>query len=168
MTKKKETPKAINVLKEDKQAFGMLVGKTTCLEDALSYPLTTVPLALASPDGDLRQGTKASLRNHMIEDPDLVTCDTPKEKHWIFDGMAVIRAMKPKPNWGIFTESFIKACTPASESKPISIAIIMDTYEEGRVKEMTQKRRGKITTRKRFCRSSWKVNEQNTRCKKHQ
>ena len=138
LTKKKETPKAINVLKEDKQAFGMLVGKTTSLEDALSYPLTTVPLALASPDGDLRQGTKASLRNHLIEDPDLVTHDHPKGKHWIFDGMAVIRAMKPKSNWGTFTESFIKACTPTRESNPISMAIIMDTYDEGRVKEMSK------------------------------
>ena len=36
LKKKKKTPKVINVLKEDKQAFGLLVGKTTSLLEAHS------------------------------------------------------------------------------------------------------------------------------------
>ena len=58
MEKTKKDPKAINVLKEDKQAFGLLVGKITSLEEELSYALTTVPLALATPERDLRQAQK--------------------------------------------------------------------------------------------------------------
>ena len=60
LKKKKQTPKVINILKEHTQAFGLLVGKTTSLRAVHSYPLTLVPLALAFPDGDLRQGSKAA------------------------------------------------------------------------------------------------------------
>ena len=63
LKKKKQASKVINVLKEDKQAFDLLVGKTESLLEARSYPLTSVSLALAFPDGDLRQGLKAALRN---------------------------------------------------------------------------------------------------------
>jgi hypothetical protein len=68
MEKTKKDPKAMNILKEDRQAFGVLVGKATSPEDAHSYPLTTVPLALATPEMDLRQGSKAVLRNYLIEE----------------------------------------------------------------------------------------------------
>ena len=57
----KKDPKTVNILKEDRQAFGMLVGKTTTPEEAHSHPLTSVPLALATPERDLRQGFKAAL-----------------------------------------------------------------------------------------------------------
>ena len=56
------------------------------MEDALYHPLTSVPLALASPDGDLRQGSKAALRNHLILDPEVVSNDIPTNSKWIFDG----------------------------------------------------------------------------------
>ena len=47
-------PKNINILKEDKQAFGLLLGKSTSPKEAHSYHLTSVPLSLAAPDGNLR------------------------------------------------------------------------------------------------------------------
>ncbi len=50
-----------------------MIGKNRSPEELLSYPLTSVPLALASPGGDLRQGSKAALRNHLIEDADALT-----------------------------------------------------------------------------------------------
>ena len=43
-------------LKEDCQAFGVLISETTSLQDAFSYPLTTYPLSISNPDGTLRQG----------------------------------------------------------------------------------------------------------------
>ena len=54
MDRAKKVPKAISILKEDRQAFGALVGKATSPREAHSYPLTTVPLAVASPDSGLR------------------------------------------------------------------------------------------------------------------
>jgi hypothetical protein len=43
MEKDKRETKAVNVIKEDRQAFGLLVEKATSPEEAHSYPLTTVP-----------------------------------------------------------------------------------------------------------------------------
>ena len=63
----------MNVLKEDRQAFGLLVGKVTTHQEVNSYPLTTVPLALATPDRDLRQGSKAALSNYLIEESNSIT-----------------------------------------------------------------------------------------------
>ena len=44
LKKKNKTPKHIDILKEDRQAFGILFGKVKTLEEALSHPLTTIPL----------------------------------------------------------------------------------------------------------------------------
>ena len=49
---KKMSP-AVNVMKEQKQAFGLLIGKFSSAEEALSYPLTSIPLSLATPDANL-------------------------------------------------------------------------------------------------------------------
>ena len=61
----------MNVLKEDRQAFGLLVGEVTTHKEVNLYLLTTVPLALATPKRDLRQGSKAALRNYLIEESNL-------------------------------------------------------------------------------------------------
>ena len=53
MEKAKKDPKVVNILKEDRQAFGLLAGKATSPEEAHSYPLTTVPLALATPEREI-------------------------------------------------------------------------------------------------------------------
>ena len=45
MEKTKKDTKAINILKEDRQAFGLLVGKITSLEEALSYPPDNCPFS---------------------------------------------------------------------------------------------------------------------------
>lgn len=47
--KVKRDLKAVNIFKEDGQAFGVLVEKATTPEEAHSHPLTTVPLTLATP-----------------------------------------------------------------------------------------------------------------------
>ena len=125
LKKPKLTPKVITVLKEDKQAFGLLVGKSTSLQEAHSYPLTSVPLALASPDGDLRQGSKASLRNYLIEEFSAISAVASEGAKWIVDGMAIMRGMKPRETWGEFCESFIKACMPDKDSAPATLVIIM-------------------------------------------
>ena len=51
--KVKRVSKAVNVLKEDRQAFGLLVGKATTPKEAHSHSLTSVPLALATADRGL-------------------------------------------------------------------------------------------------------------------
>ena len=64
--KRKRKARAVEILKEDVQAF--LVGKSVSLDEALRYPITSVSLSLAYPDGHLRQGNKSNLRNVIIKD----------------------------------------------------------------------------------------------------
>ena len=49
----KKTCSAVSVLKEDRQAFGVLVGKAATLEEAFTFPITSIPLSLATPEGSL-------------------------------------------------------------------------------------------------------------------
>ena len=50
------------ILKEGKQAFGLMVANSVNTEAAFKYPITTIPLAIASTDSGLRQSDTAQLR----------------------------------------------------------------------------------------------------------
>ena len=70
---KKKTPKAISVLKENRQTLGLFVSKCTDKKVAFHYPLTSYPLTIANPNGKLYQPTaKHLLRNELIK----VSCDS--------------------------------------------------------------------------------------------
>ena len=45
---KKAKPEALSAVKEDRQAFGVILGMNTDLLEALKYPITTVPLSIAN------------------------------------------------------------------------------------------------------------------------
>ena len=66
--KKKTTPKQVDILKEDRQAFKLLVGKVKTPEESLSHPLTTIPLALAFLIDTPKQPQKVQLCNFFTED----------------------------------------------------------------------------------------------------
>ena len=51
---KKKTPKAISVIKEDRQAFGVILGDEIDLSEALKYPITSISLSKENLDGTLR------------------------------------------------------------------------------------------------------------------
>ena len=140
--KTKKDPKKVNILKEDRQAFGMLVGKTTTPEEAHSHPLTTVPLALATPERDLRQGFKAALRNYLIEESISITEEPPKEDNWLIDGMAAVRSIPSQQTWGEYADTLLKFCWPPIQSKSLQLGIIFDSYTTTTTKELTQRRRG--------------------------
>ena len=53
---KAKTNKVVDVMKEDRQAFGILVAKFVNIKEASKFPITSLPLAVANPDGSLRQG----------------------------------------------------------------------------------------------------------------
>ena len=86
--------KKIDIIKEDKQAFGLLVGEVSTPSEALEYPLTSVPLALADPDRSLRsQSTKSTFRNEIIELSDALkfNLNNLSTVDWYVDGrLAVI------------------------------------------------------------------------------
>ena len=128
----------MNIFKEDRQAFGMLVGKTTTPEEAHSHLLTIVPLALATPERDLRQGSKAALRNYLIEESISITVEPPKEGNWLIDGMAAVRSIPSQLTWGEYADTLLKFCCPPIQSKQLQLGIIFDSYTTTTTKELTQ------------------------------
>lgn len=139
LEKPKKFQKVVNILKEEKQAFGVLVGKATTAREAHSHPLTSVPLALSTEESCLRQGAKSVLRNHIIEETKAEQDEPPTRAEWLIDGMAAVQAVPPKSTWKEYAESLLKFCMPPAEYNPVRVAIIMDTYGERRIKN--QKRR---------------------------
>ena len=53
--KKGKEPSTMVVLKEDCQAFGVIVSKLASKEVAFAHPITSAPLAVATPEGEQRQ-----------------------------------------------------------------------------------------------------------------
>ena len=130
LVKAKKTPKAISVLKEDRQAFGLIVAKAASLEEAFRYPIMSVPLSVATLEGTLRQSDKASFRNYLIAESDVVTEIAPKNCIWFVDGLAAIRSLKPKATYKEWIESLVHFITPPKDCEPIGIGFICDTYPE--------------------------------------
>ena len=88
------------MLKEDRQAFGLLISKAETLEEAFKYPLTAVPLSIAETSSTLRQDDKAGFRNFLINDSNAAVSTFIYGATWIYDGMAVIRSLKAQPTFG--------------------------------------------------------------------
>ena len=128
MEKPKKTLKVVNILKEEKQAFGALVGKATTAREAHSYPLTSVPLALATEESGLRQGAKALLHNYLIEETKAEESEPPIRADWLIDGMAAVQAVPLKSTWLEYAESLLQFCMPPATYSPVRVAIVMDTY----------------------------------------
>ena len=75
--------------------------KSESLEEALSYPITSIPLpvtsiplSLAYPGGHLRQGNKSNLRNQIITDSPLPLSELAPTGTWIYDGKALYKRLK--------------------------------------------------------------------------
>ena len=86
---KRKTPKAISVIKEDRQAFGVIPGDDIDLIEALTYPITSLPLSIGNPGGTLGQSTKNTFHNFLIDQTPM-----PFLAGRIIDTMAIIRSVK--------------------------------------------------------------------------
>jgi len=54
--------------------------------------------------------------------------------------MGAVQAISPKSTWKEYAESLLQLCTPTATYNSVSVAVIMDTYGERRIKN--KKRRG--------------------------
>ena len=78
-------------------------------EEALQYPLTSVQLALANINKDLRQGSKATFRKLLIDESNALCLMPYREvSDWFIDGMAAIMAVKVKETWQEYAHSFLE------------------------------------------------------------
>ena len=65
---KDENPKVLDILIEEKRAFGVMVSKCASKEEAFSFPMTSLPLSIANPNGSLYSSDKSKFRNVLIGD----------------------------------------------------------------------------------------------------
>ena len=56
--------------------------------------------------------------------------EVPTDADWIYDGMAVAWVMPVKSTWKELVDTFLEAVTPQEYLYPVSIEIIMDTYDD--------------------------------------
>ena len=104
----KKTAKSIDILKEDRQAFGLLVTKVRMQQEALSQRLKSISLALSFPDNTLRLSQKAPLQNFSIEDAKTL-CKQPNEVSDRFiNGMAAVNSIETKDKWNEYADEFLK------------------------------------------------------------
>ena len=140
--KKKATSKEVSLVKEDRQAFGIIVAKSVSLEDAFQYPITTVPLAVATPDAKLRQSCKASLRNYLMSESDSSSENVPDNCSWFIDGLAAIRSLRPAKTYREWLKRLLQFVTPPRGCNAVEVGLINDTYKKDSVKEGTRLERG--------------------------
>ena len=147
MEKKKKVAKALSLLKEDRQAFGLLVAKAISIEEAFRFPVKTLPLSLATPEGQLRQSDKAVLRNFLACESNALTTECPTDAVWLIDRMAAFRSLKPKSTYAEWFLHVLKSVTPSCDARPKKIALINDTYRPDSIKAGTRETRGASSRR---------------------
>ncbi len=142
LKKKSKVPRAITVLKQDRQSFGTLLSESLSLSEAFKYPLTPLPLSIATPEGNIRQAPKHLFRNFLIEESKALTNIIPTNARWLIDGMAVMRTVKPKQTYGEWMTQLLKFVQPPKETNPLSIELVNDTYLATSIKSSTREKRG--------------------------
>ena len=140
--KTKNTPKTTTVLKEDCQAYGIIIAKSISKEEAFSHCVTSVPLSVATPEGELRQSDKASLRNFLNDEASAASKCVPQKAVWFVDGLAAIRSLKPKDTFEEWIDTLLRFITPPDIAEASVIGMINDTYSSYSTKSGTRKRRG--------------------------
>ena len=138
----KKPIKAISVLKEDRQAIGLIISKSVSLKEAFSFPITAVPLSISTPEGNLRQSEKASFRNFFISKCDGPFSIPPKNAAWFVDGLAAVRTLKPKKTYREWLKNLLHFREPPADASPRLIGMINDMYLGKSVKKGTRSDRG--------------------------
>ena len=126
---KKKSHKAISVINEDRQEFGVILGDKIDLSKALKYPITSIDLIMRNPDGTLQQISKNTFRNVLIDQSSVIQIQPLFQAYWIID----------IKEW--FT-ALIKIVTPNEPRKPESIEFVCDTYYSVSSKSCTHKEKG--------------------------
>ena len=144
---KKAKPKSLSVVKEDRQAFGLILGANVELLKALEYPVTTVPLSIANPDHSLRGGSKSNMRNFIVHESNAIENMPPSDSRWLFDTMSVMRSLKPKETYEEWFDYIINITMPRQAQNPLSLEFVNDTYRQISCKNVARSNRGQTMKR---------------------
>eukprot|EP00795_Rhopilema_esculentum_P000988 gene988-biopygen7430 len=124
-----------------------MLSNSVDLHIASKYPLTAVPLSIATPEGEIHQSPKNVFRNFMVEESKSVTNECPKDARWLIDGMAAVRSVKAKETYRKWLISLLNFVTPSAAASPLSIEFINDTYRSISAKNGTRFKRGNTRQR---------------------
>jgi hypothetical protein len=146
--RKKVTSKGNKVVKiaAQRKVFGQMLvlseEHNVSLEKALSYPLSPMPWALATPDGLPAKTDKATLLHKLEDDTGHEDNLQLEDKVHIIDGNALLQALSGLPQ--IFGELAEKIFCSLPKAKRVHF--VTDTYKEASIKSAEQKRRGESET----------------------
>ena len=82
----------MSLLKEECQAFGVVVSQSISKKDACVNPTISVPLAALTPEGELRQSDEFSRRNFLLREANTIKHIHTEDTTWLVDGLAAVRA----------------------------------------------------------------------------
>ena len=136
MTKKKHC-KTVDILKEDKQVFGLIISKCASKAEGFSFPMTYYPLPIAKSEELLYSSDKAKFRNDVIGESH---SNLPfSDAAWIVDAGYAIRQLKPKATYREFYNDLLNWMIPDSIHRPRRLIICIDDYREKLTKDREQK-----------------------------
>ena len=136
------------------EAKGNIIGKLlsisakeeqgTDFEKALRYPLYSVPLCLAHPDGSRRSSSKSKLLDIIITDPTSIT-ETPttiirEQSAFVLDMIAQIRSCIT--NLPDTYEEFILKFLQTIPKRFCRVDIVADCYRDNSIKSSERMKRG--------------------------
>lgn len=137
--KKKKNSKKVDILIEEKQAFGVMISKCKSKEEAFSYPITSLPLSIANPNGTLYSADKAKFRNFLIGSSTHNKCNY--DATWIIDLGYAIRQIKPKDTYKEYYNDLLEYVLPGKLLRPSSLVIAVDEYRKYSTKEGERRNR---------------------------
>ena len=122
------------------QAFGVIATKPTDLHEAFSYPTTSLPVSIASPNSSLYQSEKAGFRN-IMKSSNSVSSSFPQNTKQIIDGMVAMRSLKPRSTYMEYFIDLLKYLTLRANINTHSLDIKMNMNMPRSVKEETRTQR---------------------------
>ena len=58
--------------------------------------------------------------------------------HFNYARYLTVKSMPSQQNWGEYADTLLKFCWPPSQSNPLQLEIIFDSYSTATIKELTQ------------------------------
>lgn len=147
-TKKKSAAGKDVILRADKKLFSrlLIIGQSRKIDvrEILSYSLGTVSYPLASTDGSLAKTDKSALMDLLeTKGGDCLVDKVPSDGAILFDGMAVIQAIRSRPStFGELAETILQYIVKlARQHKCSRIDFVTDQYPEISIKNLERSRR---------------------------
>ena len=117
-----------------------MISKCESKEEAFSYPMTSLPLSIANPNGALYSGDEAKFRNELIGDFYTIM-ESPSDSVWIIDGGHAIRQVKPRDVYREYFDDLLSWMIPDASCTPKKLVIAVDDYLKESTKELERKSR---------------------------